>query len=105
MLGNLKLMKFYETDRLALFDLSQDIQEQNDLAAERSADVEKMHDRMQAYLADIGAKLPVPNADYDPENPPPAPEKGKRGGGGKGGGNKRNRTGKGKDASTRPGID
>ena len=105
MLGNLKLMKFYETDRLALFDLSQDIQEQNDLAAERSADVEKMHDRMQAYLADIGAKLPVPNADYDPENPPPAPEKGKRGGGGKGGGNKRNRTGKGKDASTRPGAD
>lgn len=101
MLGNLKLMKFYEADRLALFDLSQDIQEQNDLAAERSDDVEKMHGLMQAYLADIGAQLPVPNPDFDPANPPPATEKGKRGGGGKGGGNRRNRTGKGKGASTK----
>ena len=31
-LGDLKLMKFYEDDRLALFDLSRDIQERNDLS-------------------------------------------------------------------------
>jgi arylsulfatase A len=95
MLGNLKLMKFYETDRLALFDLSKDIQEQSDLAGKRSDDVEKMHDLMQTYLVDIGAKLPVANPNYDPANPPPTPEKGKRGGDGKRGGGKGDKTGRG----------
>lgn len=99
MLGNLKLMKFYEDNRLALFDLSRDIQEQNDLSRDRPRDVEKLHGLLKDYLADVGAKLPTANPQYDPENPPVARKRGKRGGGkkgkdgqgsgGKGGGKKR----------------
>lgn len=78
-LGDLKLMKFYEDDRLALFDLSRDIQERNDLSRERPRDTERLHGLMQDYLADVGAKLPVANPQYDPSNAPP---KVQRGGGG-----------------------
>ncbi len=92
MLGNLKLMKFYEDNRLTLFDLSQDIQEQNDLAETRPRDVEKLHSLMQAYLTDVDAQMPTVNPDYDPSQPPVAIRKGKRSAGG---GNKGDKTGKG----------
>jgi arylsulfatase A len=95
MLGNLKLMNFYEDDRLALFDLSRDIQEANDLSKERPRDVEKLRNLMQAYLTDVDAQMPTVNPDYDPSQPPAAIRKGKRSAGSKGGGNKGDKTGKG----------
>ena len=42
MLGNLKLMKFYEGNRLALFDLSKDIGEQNDLSGRMPQQTEQL---------------------------------------------------------------
>lgn len=82
-LGDLKLMKFYEDDRLALFDLGQDIQERNDLASDRPRDVEKLHGLLNNYLADVGAKLPVANPQYDPAKAPPKVQRGGGGGGNK----------------------
>jgi arylsulfatase A-like enzyme len=69
-LGNLKLMKFYENDRLALFDLSRDIQERNDLSREMTRETAKLHGLLNDYLEDVGAKLPVANPEYDPDKPP-----------------------------------
>jgi hypothetical protein len=40
MLGGLTLLKFYEDDRLAMFDQCRDIQEQNHLARGRPRDAE-----------------------------------------------------------------
>ena len=74
-------MKFYEDDRLALFDLGRDIQERNDLASDRPRDVEKLHGLLNNYLAAVGAKLPVANPQYDPSKAPPRVQRG-------GGGNK-----------------
>lgn len=80
MLGNLKLMKFYENDRLALFDLSQDIQEQNDLSLRMPRKVKELDSLLVKYLRDVDAQMAVPNPQYDPSNPPIAR---KRGGGNK----------------------
>lgn len=82
-LGDLKLMKFYEDDRLALFDLARDIQERNDLASDRPRDVEKLHGLLNNYLADVGAKLPVANPQYDPARAPTTTQRGGGGGGNK----------------------
>ncbi|MFP6672224.1 MAG: sulfatase-like hydrolase/transferase, partial [Pirellulaceae bacterium] len=79
MLGNLKLMKFYEDNRLALFDLSKDIGEQNDLSGRMPQQTAQLHQRLKRYLAAVGAQLPVVNPSYDPSRPPTLPQKGRRG--------------------------
>ena len=69
-LGDLKLMKFYEDDRLALFDLTKDLSEQHDLSKEMPAQTEQLHKRLQKYLAEVDAQLATSNPDYDPNKPP-----------------------------------
>lgn len=66
-LGDYKLMKFYETNELKLFNIRQDVAEQNDLAKAMPEKVEMMHRRMEKYLKDVDAGMPEPNPDYDPE--------------------------------------
>lgn len=85
-MGDLKLIHFYESDRDVLFDLSKDISEQNDLAAERPRDAEMLKKRLMTYLKDVNAQFATPNPDYDPNAEPVARKGGKGGGaGGKGG--------------------
>ena len=79
-LGDLKLIHFYESDRDMLFDLSKDISEQNDLAAERPRDAEMLKKRLMTYLREVDAQFATPNPDYDPNAEPVA-----RKGGGKSG--------------------
>ena len=79
LLGNLKLLKFYEDNRLALFDLSKDIGERNDLSRSMPKDTAQMHHRLNDYLSDINAQMPTPNPQYDPNRPPPPRRKGGRG--------------------------
>jgi arylsulfatase A-like enzyme len=82
LLGNLKLMKFYEDNRLLLFDLSKDISERNDLAAQMPAEAERLRKRLESYLTAINAQLPTFNPQYDPSRP--AEPMQKKGGKGKG---------------------
>ena len=79
-LGDLKLIHFYESNRDVLFDLSTDISEQNDLAAERSRDTAMLKSRLMRYLEDVDAQFATPNPNYDPKAEPVA-----RKGGGKSG--------------------
>ena len=78
-LGDLKLIHFYESDRDVLFDLSKDISEQNDLAAEQPRDAEMLKKRLMTYLDDVDAQFATPNPDYDP-NAEPVTRKGGNGG-------------------------
>jgi arylsulfatase A-like enzyme len=87
-LGNLKLMKFYETNRLALFDINKDISEQNDLAQKMPQQVAKLDAKLVAYLKNVNAQMAQPNSQYDPSKPP-APRKRGRGKGQNKGGNRR----------------
>ncbi|MDP7304697.1 MAG: sulfatase, partial [Pirellulaceae bacterium] len=63
-LGNYKLMKFYETDRLALFDIASDISERNDLSDQQPQKVTALDKLLQQYLREIDAQMAVPNPQY-----------------------------------------
>ena len=69
-LGNYKLMKFYENDRLALFDIASDISERNDLSTQQPQKVATLDKLLQQYLQQIDAQMAVPNPQYDPDKPP-----------------------------------
>jgi len=79
LLGDYKLMKFYETGRIALFDLSKDIGEQNDLSRSMPDKARQLDERLKNYLSAVKAQMPRPNPNYDPNNPPPPRKKGGRG--------------------------
>ena len=66
-LGEFKLMKFYETNELKLFNLNEDIAEQNDLSEKMPEKVEVMHELLEGYLKEVDAGMPKLNPDYDPE--------------------------------------
>lgn len=65
-LGDLKLLHFYEDNHDELFDIEQDIGERRDLAAQRPADVKKLRERLDHYLAAVNAQLPTVNPDFIP---------------------------------------
>ena len=71
-------MKFYEDDRLALFDIDADISEQNDLSNQMPHKVKELDTLLVNYLRDVDAQMATANPQYDPANPPV-----KRKGGGK----------------------
>ena len=86
-LGNWKLIKFYETGSVQLYDIAKDPSERTDVALaqpEKRADLEK---RLTDYLKEINAQFATINPDYDPSKPTETNIKrgGKGGGGGQGG--------------------
>ena len=64
---------------MALFDLSKDISERNDLSAKMPVETAKLRQRLDNYLVSVGAQMPTINPQFDP-NQPSAPAKPKRGG-------------------------
>ena len=76
-LGNLKLLRFYEDDRVMLFDLTKDIGERDDLAQRMPAEAQRLRERLEQYLSAVDAQLPTPNPEYDPAKPAPTRERGK----------------------------
>ncbi len=79
LLGDLKLIHFYEENRDVLFDLSQDLGERHDLADRMPAETKKLCELLEKYLAAVDAQFPTPNPNYDPSRPA-SPDRGKRGG-------------------------
>ncbi|MDE0100905.1 MAG: DUF4976 domain-containing protein [Bryobacterales bacterium] len=65
--GDYKLVKFYETENIHLYDLSKDLSEQTDLAEAMPERADALHARLTGYLAAVGAKIPTRNPDYDPK--------------------------------------
>ena len=79
-IGDLKLIRFFEDDRVALFDISEDIREQNDLAKQMPRDAQRLNSRLTDYLKAVKAQYPTPNPNFDPSKPAsPAKKGGKRG--------------------------
>jgi len=69
LLGDLKLIKYYETGETRLYNLSDDIGETTDLSAEMSHKAAELEALMGEHLAAINAQLPIMNAHYDPNAP------------------------------------
>lgn len=78
-LGDLKLIRFHETDTIRLFDLAHDLGERIDLAGERPAEARRLDVRLRDHLAAVDAQMPTVNPDFDPARPVPA-GRGRRGG-------------------------
>ncbi len=73
--GDLKLIHFYEDDRVELYDLARDIGEQHDLSRERPAQARELKQALHARLQSVDARLPRPNPDYRPTGTTVEPEK------------------------------
>lgn len=93
LMGDYKLIQFYETGESRLFDLKNDLAESKDLSAAQPTIAADLKGRLGSYLAEVGAAMPERNPNFDPAKEP-AGKGGGKGGGGKGGGGK---GGKGKD--------
>lgn len=64
--GDWKLIEFYEDGHLELYNLRNDIGEQNNLAEGESARAKAMHAKLAAWRESVGAEMPTENPDYDP---------------------------------------
>lgn len=86
LLGQMKLIHPYETQKPMLYDLAKDPGEARDLAAARAADTEALERRLTQYLQAVGAQMPAPNPKFDPAHAQPFQERrGGRGGQKRGG--------------------
>jgi hypothetical protein len=63
--GDWKLIHYYEDGRNELYDLESDPGEQNDVASQHADRTREMAAQLQAWLAEVGARYPTPNPNYD----------------------------------------
>jgi arylsulfatase A-like enzyme len=80
LLDGFKLLKFYETNQLHLFNLKEDIGEQRDLSSELSEKTAMMHERLNKYLKNVNAGIPIENKEFDPNAIATTGRRGGRGG-------------------------
>ncbi len=59
-----KLIEFYETDDVELYNLSEDIEETQNLAAKYPEKVDALRQKLRETQNDAGSEFPVPNPDY-----------------------------------------
>jgi len=67
--GGFKLIEFFEDGRLELYDLSRDIGETTNLAAEEPELVAALRERLAAWRTQVAAQMPRPNFSHDEEQP------------------------------------
>ena len=66
--GDRKLLHFYDhPDTPMLFDLSNDMGEVNNIAAQHPEAHKKLYTDMMAYFEKVGARIPKPNPDFAPK--------------------------------------
>ena len=59
--GDWKLIEWYEDGALELYNISQDIGEQNNLAAQQPGKTKALHEKLIAWRKEVGALMPTPN--------------------------------------------
>lgn len=63
-MGDYKLIEWLEDGRLELYDLREDIGEQNNLADKKPDKARTMHQMLKDWRKSVGAQMPTPNPDY-----------------------------------------
>jgi len=63
--GDWKLLEFFEDNRVELYNLREDIGEQDDLAAKVPSRANALRKQLHAWRKQVGAQLPSPNPDYN----------------------------------------
>ena len=59
--GNYKLIYFYDSNKVELYDLREDIQESNDLSQSRPGDAAELESELFNYLNKVNARFPRRN--------------------------------------------
>jgi arylsulfatase A-like enzyme len=67
--GDWKLLEFFETGKLELYNLREDLGEQHNLAAKLPAKVEELRTRLHTWRKEVGAQMPSRNPAYNPSQP------------------------------------
>lgn len=67
--GDFKLIEFFDDMRVELYNLRQDIGEQNDLATQMPERADELRKRLHDWRKEVGAQMPSPNPKYDPSRP------------------------------------
>ncbi len=62
-----KLIEFFEDNHCELYNLADDIGEKNDLASGKPEILDDLRSRLYAWRHSVGAQMPTPNPDHDPE--------------------------------------
>jgi arylsulfatase A-like enzyme len=57
--GDWKLIEFFETGKVELYDLKNDIGEKTDLAAKEPARRDNLHAKLKDWRTAVGAKMPA----------------------------------------------
>ncbi|MEO6245908.1 MAG: sulfatase, partial [Opitutaceae bacterium] len=73
--GDWKLIEWYEDGALELYNVPADIGEKTNLAAREPERTKALHAKLVAWRQSVGALMPTPNPDYDPNAPAAAPAK------------------------------
>ncbi|MGK7395252.1 MAG: sulfatase [Candidatus Cyclobacteriaceae bacterium M3_2C_046] len=66
-MGDYKLIEFYEDGALELYNLREDISEQNNLVEQMPDKAEALHQLLVNWRQEKKAKMPIPNPDYQNE--------------------------------------
>ena len=64
--GDWKLLEFFTDERRELYNLRNDIGEQNNLAAGQPERAAQLQRKLAAWRQSVNAAMPVPNPDFDP---------------------------------------
>ncbi|MFC1725157.1 sulfatase [candidate division KSB1 bacterium] len=66
--GDWKLIKRYEGKEFELFNLNDDLSEENDLSDDMPEKVNELNAELEKWITDTGAKMPGENPDFEPGN-------------------------------------
>ena len=75
--GDWKLIRFYEDERLELYNLKDDPGEKENLAARRRGKAAEMRGLLDRWLREVDATMCPPNPEYVPGKPLGKPAEGK----------------------------
>ncbi|MCG8583516.1 MAG: sulfatase [Pirellulales bacterium] len=73
-----KLIEFFEDNRAELYNLKDDIGEKNNLAKSNPQKAKELRDQLHAWRKSVGAQLPTPNPDHNPNAAPKSKRKTKK---------------------------
>jgi arylsulfatase A-like enzyme len=71
--GNWKLIEFFETGKIELYNLKTDVSESTNRAADQPALARKLHGELVAWRESVGAVMPKTNPDFTPSTHPSSP--------------------------------
>lgn len=77
--GDFKLVEFFNDRHVELYNIREDIGEEQDLAAAMPQKADELRARLHAWRREVGAQMPTPNPNHNPAmpeyTPPPAKAK------------------------------